>query len=421
MLLLYRFLTGLGAPLINLLLWRRKLAGREDPGRLSERRGIAGAARPQGRLVWLHAASVGEAISTLPLMNALLARDAGLNLLLTTGTVSSARVLAQQLPARVTHQYVPADRTPWVRRFLAHWKPDMAIWIESELWPNLICETSARGVPMALINGRMSARSCRRWRFAPVTIRRLLSSFRVVLAHDERSAGFFRSLGAPYAVCLGDLKQAAEPLPVDEAELQRLQTAIGRRPVWIAASTHTGEEEAAGEIHGRLKAEFPSLLTIIAPRHPERSVRIAADFSDKGWRVTRRSKDELPSSGTDIYLADTMGEMGLIYRLAKIAFVGGSLVPRGGQNPLEPARLGCAILHGPHTDNFTAIYAALDAAGAARQIADAALLADAVAALLRDRQTAESRGRAAKATALTGRDKVLQHIMTAIETLLPER
>lgn len=421
MIRLYGLLCFLSAPFIYLLLWRRKRTGKEDPERITERRGRTNTIRPVGKLLWVHAASIGEGLSALPMIQQLLARNSDLNVLITTGTVSSARILEKQLPGRVTHQFVPYDRARWVRRFLDHWRPDVAVWIESELWPNLMLETAARSIPMALVNGRMSARSYRRWRLGRRSIEHLLNCFRVILAHDEQSAKFIRNLGALHATHVGDLKQAAEALPVDEAELARFLATIGDRPVWLAASTHAGEEDAVQKVHESLRERFPGLLSIIAPRHADRGLAIAQQITGAGLNVVRRSTGEMPTRDTDIYLADTMGEMGLIYRLTMIAFVGGSLVPHGGQNPLEPARLGSAILHGPHIDNFTSIYADLDAAGAARQINDVSLLADNVAMLLRDKQTAASRGRAAKAQALKGRDKVLEHIIAAIEPLLPDR
>jgi 3-deoxy-D-manno-octulosonic-acid transferase len=418
---LYRLLSLLGAPLISLLLWRRMYAGKEDPLRIAERKGESRVARPPGPLVWVHAASVGEALSAFPLMLNLQARRPDLHILITTGTVSSARILAKQLPERMTHQYAPMDRMRWVRRFLNHWRPDMAVWIESELWPNLIMETAVRGIPMALVNGRISARSYRRWQWSRRSFQNLLRAFSVILARDAQSLEYFHGLGVAGAICAGDLKHAADPLDVDDTELTRLKAAIADRPVWLAASTHPGEEEIAGKIHEKLRGEFPGLLSIIAPRHAERGVQIAAQLAAMGLRVARRSMREVPSAGTDIYLADTMGEMGLIYRLALVVFMGGSLVPRGGQNPLEPARLGCAILHGPHTGNFQSIYADLRKNGAAQETENEVMLAYAVSMLLRDRQTALSRGLAAKALSLTRGDRVLEHITGAIEPLLPER
>lgn len=420
MLTLYHMLSTLAGPLMPLLLWLRQLAGKEDPARISERMGHAHAARAAGRLVWIHAASVGEALSALPLLRDLLLRYPDLHALITTGTVTSARILAQQLPQRASHHYAPLDRPQWVRRFLDAWRPDAAIWIESELWPNMLLETAGRGIPMALVNGRLSARSFRRWHRAPNSIARLLGCFRIILARDEQSAGFLRQLDVRNVVCAGDLKHATGPLAADNIELARLRAMIAGRPVWLAASTHPGEESAARQAHDLLRPQFPGLLTVIAPRHADRGMQIAAMLAASGLRTACRSKGEVPDRDTDIYLADTMGEMGLIYGLSRIAFTGGSLVPHGGQNPLEPARLGCAVLHGPNVDNFAAIYADLEAAGAARRIDDTVSLANAVAALLRDPKTAIARGLAGKAYAATGRDSVLEHIAAAIAPLFAE-
>lgn len=420
MLRIYRLLSMVMGPLLHLLLWRRARSGKEDRQRIAERWGVAGAARPAGRLLWIHAASIGEALSALPLAQKFLDDHSGLTVLFTTGTVTSAMVLAKLSPGRVLHQFVPLDHPKWVARFLDYWRPDMAVWIESEIWPNLMMETARRHIPMALVNGRMSPHSFRRWRMGRPAMTHLLNLFRVILAHDEQSAGFFREFGANRVIFAGDLKQASDPLPADEEELARLQAAIGQRPVWLAASTHEGEEKAVKRVHEKLLAEFPGLLTIIAPRHASRGDEIAKMLGEGNLHTARRSKGEIPQPETGFYLADTMGEMGLIYRLAKIAFVGGSLVRHGGQNPLEPARLGAAILYGPHVENFSEIYSALETKGAARWIADRHALERAVAGLLRDPQTVTMRGLAGKAYAIAGRDKVLEGIMEAIGPLLPE-
>lgn len=419
MLFLYRILTVLAAPLLYALLWQRTFAGKEDRSRLRERFGHAQTVRRTGSLLWLHAASVGEALSALPLIELLLARRLDLSILVTTGTVSSARILADRLPARATHRFVPLDRPQWVGRFLDLWRPDVAVWIESELWPNLLLETARRGIPMALVNARLSARSYRRWRFAPRSIAKLLGCFQVILARDEHSAGFVRQLGARRVMCAGDLKQAAAALPAEETELARLRTAIGARPVWLTASSHPGEEAIALQVHQQLLVQFPNLLSVIAPRHAVRGDEIARLIASNGLRVARRALAAIPDGATDIYLADTMGEMGLIYRLSPMAFIGGSLAPLGGQNPLEPARLGCAILHGPNVGNFADIYAALDTAGAAQHIVDAASLAQAVSALLSDPSMATMRGRAGQAYAAQGGEAVLEKILNAVEPLLP--
>ena len=420
MLGLYRAFSVIGVPLIYILLWVRLFSGKEDRARLPERFGYPQVARPIGRLVWIHAASVGEALSALPLIAHLLERHLDTNVLITTGTVTSANILAERLPKRARHHYVPIDRPVWVRRFLDLWKPDMAIWIESELWPNMVLETARRRIPMALVNARLSERSFSRWRLAPRSIAKLLGCFGAILARDEQSAGYLRQLGAKSVICAGDLKQAAEPLPADKIGLALLQSAIGARPAWLAASTHPGEEAIAMQVHQKLRTQFPNLITLIAPRHASRGAEIAKMLAANGLGVARRANQELPDGNTDVYLADTMGEMGLMYRAAPIAFTGGSLAPHGGQNPLEPARLGRAILHGPHTANFADIYAAMDNAGASQAVTDAASLSDAVAALLSNAKRTANYGERAQAYADQGGNSVLERILKNLEALLPE-
>ncbi|MEX0814386.1 MAG: glycosyltransferase N-terminal domain-containing protein, partial [Dongiaceae bacterium] len=380
----YRRLSGLAAPALRLYLAARAHRGKEDPARLGERLGRPSRARPEGKLLWLHAASVGEAASALALLRRLAQARPEAALLLTTGTLASARFIAGRLPEGALHQYLPLDCTAWVRRFLDHWRPDLAIWIESELWPNLIVETRARGVPTALVNGRLSERSFRRWRRAPGLAAELLGGFAVVLGQDPAQTERLAALGAFAATCAGNLKFAAEPLPADPAALADLRRAVAGRPSWLAASTHPGEEEIVAAAHARLAASWPGLLTVIAPRHPARGGAIHRLLVDRGLSVARRSRGEPIGPATEIYLADTVGELGLFYRIAGVAFLGGSLVGHGGHNPLEPARLGTAVLSGPQTFNFAPIYARLLAAGAARAVADAPTLAAAVGELLPD-------------------------------------
>ncbi len=366
------------APALRLHLWRRVRQGKEIPGRLAERRGF-GAARPAARLFWLHAASVGETLSLLPVLEAMLAAAPELHLLLTTGTVTSAQLLSSRLPEalrpRVQHRFVPLDVPAWCARFLAGWRPDAAAFVESELWPNLLRATDRRGVPMALVNARMSARSARRWKLVPGFAREVLGRFRLVLAQTRADAARLIVLGATEVRCLGNLKDAAPPLPADPIALAGLRAAVGDRPLWLAASTHPGEETQVLAAHASMATRLPALLTVIVPRHPERGAAVAAEAAALGLAALRRSSGALPAAGTAIYVADTLGELGLFYRLARLAFVGGSLVPHGGQNPLEPARLGCAIMLGPHTWNFADPVGRLLAAEAALPIGDAATLA----------------------------------------------
>ncbi len=380
---LYRGITSAAEPLIRFYLHRRQAAGKEDSQRLDERFGLASRPRPQGKLAWVHCASVGEAVSVLALIDRMLAQRADLSVLITTGTVTSAALLARRLPARAFHQYVPVDRAEWARRFVKHWRPDLALWVESELWPNLIGATADAGVPLVLLNGRMSDGSFRRWRRAPFVIRPLLQRFALCLGQDEHQAQRLAALGAPAARHVGNLKFAAVPLPVDDAALAAARQAVGKRPVWVAASTHPGEEELIAEAARDLARDRPGMLTVIVPRHPGRGPEIAAALKQRGFSVARRGAGESPGA-CDIYLADTLGELGLFYRLAPVAFIGGSLVPHGGHNPLEAAALGAAVLAGPHTQNFISVTGDMKSAGGLVEVADAPALARAVARMFAD-------------------------------------
>lgn len=359
---------------------RRLEEGKEDPDRIAERRGEPSLPRPEGPLIWLHAASVGEALSIQELVRRLGQSRPDLNFLLTTGTRTSANVLTSRLPERTFHQYVPLDALPYVRRFLNHWQPDLAIWTESEFWPALMVETYRRGAPMLLINARMSSRSGRRWRWLPGAARSLLRRFDHVLAQDQTTAQRLLKLGLPRdrLEVTGTLKEGTAALPCNEAERDDIANYLNGRPVWLAASTHPGEEEQAAAAHRVAMRASHRLLLIVAPRHPERGPAIARALRDGGWTVALRSDDEIPQADTQIYVADTLGEMGLWYRLAPISFLGGSLVPVGGHNPFEPAALGSAILHGPMVENFQDIFDRLTRAGAAQCVSNEAELARAV-------------------------------------------
>ena len=413
----YRALTLPLAPLVRIYLRRRCQHGKEDRARLGERRGVSGAPRPPGPLLWIHSASIGEATAVLGLIERLLAARPRLEILLTTGTVSSARLLTQRLPARTRHQYAPVDLPRWIDRFLDHWRPDMALWVESELWPNLVLATHARGLPMILVNGRLSERSYRRWRRWPGLIGPMLGAFAQCLTQDAGQAERLCRLGGRQVAALGDLKAAGSPLPVELPELRRLQRQTEGRPLWVAASTHPGEEEIGAAAHRDLAVAHPGLLTIIAPRHAARGDPVAAMLTAGGLAVSRRSRGEPITSDTEIYLADTMGELGLFYRLAGIAFIGGSLTARGGHNPFEAARLGCVVLHGPDMSNCAAMAATLASAGASQTVAGADDLAAAVSLLLSDPMLRRARAEAAARAAAAG-DGVLDAVLVRLSPWL---
>ena len=400
----------LAAPALRQMLRHRAQRGKEWADRLPEREGIDSTPRPPGRLIWLHAASVGESVSILPVLPFL--REA--TVLLTTGTVTSAALLAERLPALgaepVLHRFVPLDVPGWAARFLDHWRPDAAAFVESELWPNILAACRARRIPLMLMNARMSARSARNWSRAPGFARELLGGFQIVQAQSPADATRLLALGARHVTAAGDLKLAAPPLPVDEAELARLRARLAGRKLWLAASTHPGEEAIAVGLHHALAAAHPDLLTIIAPRHPARGPSIEP-------ASPHRSRGQDPDGG--IWVADTMGELGLLYRLAPLAFIGRSLLPPGGgQNPWEPARLGCALVMGPHTGNFEPAVSVLQQAGALQVAQDQQALMAWLQTMLSNPGAARAAGEAARAAA-SGVSSLPADTARALLNLLP--
>ena len=362
----YRLISAVMTPLAPAWLAYRLKRGKENPARVIERRGEAAMDRPDGPLIWVHGASVGELMAVLPLVERLRAMD--LSVLITSGTVTSANVARERFPPDVIHQFIPLDTPRFVARFLNSWQPDLALFTESDIWPNLIMASAKRRIPLIIVNGRVSERSFRRWRAFHGTAKVLLGRFELCLAQSGLDANRFTQLGAPQVDVTGNLKLDVPAPPIDNDKLKMLKDTIGDRPVVAAASTHPGEEIAMIEAHRRLRSSFPGLLTIIVPRHPQRGRDIYNLAERAGQAPALRSQRQLPGQHTQIYIADTMGELGLIYWLAPIVLVGGSLVEHGGQNPIEAVKLGAAVLHGPHIENFAEIYAALDAAHGAAEV-----------------------------------------------------
>jgi 3-deoxy-D-manno-octulosonic-acid transferase len=413
----WRWLTWLASPAAPLVLRERAARGKEDRARLGERQGVASKPRPDGRLIWIHGASVGESLSALPLIESLL-EETGTHVLVTSGTVASATLLEKRLPSRAFHQFVPLDTPGAVTRFLDHWKPDAGLFVESDLWPNLILQARARGVRLALVNARISARSAQGWRKAKKSVATLLGAFDMVLAQDEDVAARFRALGARAVQTVGSLKADAPPLPVDEAALATLRAQIGNRPVLLAAQTHPGEDETILPAHDLLRGRFPALLTIIVPRHVERGGDIEMLCGTRASK--RRSAGGAITAQTTIYIADTMGELGLFYRLVPFCFLGGTLVPMGGHNPLEPAALHCAVLAGPHVANARTAFDAILAAQGFGLVSNSADIARAAERLLSDPATAHAAGDAAARGAATLAGAVTRTI-AALKTMLDAR
>ncbi|MBN9547882.1 MAG: lipid IV(A) 3-deoxy-D-manno-octulosonic acid transferase [Alphaproteobacteria bacterium] len=376
----YRYAGAAAYPLVGPYVAWRASRGKEDRARRRERYGVAGRPRPEGPVIWIHAASVGETIAVVPLVESIL--DYGVNIVLTTGTVTSAKVADERLGNRVIHQYVPLDLKPAVSRFLDHWRPELAIIAESEIWPMTILELGARNVPQVLVNGRLSDRSFTSWKKRSGVAEALFENLAHVIAQSDVDGERFRALGARPVTVSGNLKVDTNPPPVDERALATLRRQIGDRPTWAAISTHDGEEVVAAEVHASLHRRHPGLLTIIVPRHPDRADALAAQISGMGLKVARRSKGDRISPDTDILLGDTIGEMGLYLRLTEIAFVGRSLTSEGGQNPLEPAMLETAVLAGRNVQNFREAYQRLLDSGGAKLVRDRDMLTGAVNFLL---------------------------------------
>jgi len=387
----YRLATILLAPAVPLFLRRRGKLGKENRDRTSERLGFAGMPRPAGRLVWIHGASNGECLAALPLIEACVSNK--VNVLVTSGTVTSAELMQTRLPAGALHQFVPIDTPVATARFLAHWRPDVALFVDSDLWPNLILGAKAMGVRLAIVNARMSQRSFESWHWARDTVRTILAAFDVCLAQDEEIASRFRILGAPDVRVVGSLKEDAPPLSCDAQMLAELRSSVVGRPILLAAQTHPGEDETILPVHDTLRKRFPDLLTIIVPRHPIRGPAIAQLCATR--RHQRRSEGGLLGRETAVYIADTMGELGLFYRLVSFTFMGGTLVPKGGHNPLEPARLHCAVMAGPHTFNSQSAFDAVLGAQGTGRVTNSVEIAAFAERLLADPAAAKALGEAA--------------------------
>lgn len=415
---LYRSFATFGAPLITRHMAKRMAHGKEDIERIGERFGQSDTARPDGRLVWIHGASVGESVSALPLIERLRKDRPDLKILVTTGTVTSARLMAQRLPEGVIHQFAPIDTPTAAQGFFDHWHPQLGLIIESEFWPNLLLEARRRQIPLHLINGRMSPKSFRGWKRSGPVFRTLLESFEGIQAQSPEDQQHFQALGFAGCTAPGNLKFAAPTLGADPDALAKIRAEIGERPHWLLYSSHPGEELLAAAAHQQIAWKTPNLLTTVVPRHPERGPILAEELRANDMNVILRSTGKPLTPETQIYVADTLGELGLWFRLNRIAVMGGTLVPKGGQNPIEPARLGCALICGPHTGNFLRIVEDMVAARALKRITDRqGTLATAISKLLREPEVAEEMGAAAHRYA-DAQGEVLEHIMALLEPVL---
>ncbi|MGB0843118.1 MAG: 3-deoxy-D-manno-octulosonic acid transferase [Alphaproteobacteria bacterium] len=380
----YRYFLMLIGPVLPVLLWFRRIKGKEDPLRWSERRGLPSLVRPEGHLIWVHVASVGESLSVLPLINQILVKSPTSHILVTSTTVTSAAVLAKRLPARAFHQFVPVDRPLWVQRFFETWKPDLGLIVESELWPNLLYEARLQDVSLVLVNGRMSQRSANRWTNFKGFINHLLGSFSLCLVQDSEQVERYESLGAKNIVAAGNLKLVDNRKP-NTGEQQGLNIGLDDRPAWLAASTHDGEEPIVIELHKRLRQKIPNLVTLLAPRHPVRRAQVLDLLNQNKLQFATRTSGASLEDNHEVYLIDTIGELTDFFNLAKVSLICGSLVQGvGGHNPVEGAQRGTAIVLGKYMDNFRVLTKDFLQAGAACQACSLDELESCVAELILD-------------------------------------
>ncbi|MFV0256194.1 3-deoxy-D-manno-octulosonic acid transferase [Candidatus Liberibacter solanacearum] len=378
---IYRWGGILLMPFLSFYLHFQKLFDKEKASIGIEKLGYPSSFRPMGPLIWFHAVSVGETIALIGLIRAI--RNRNINILLTTRTLTSARVARKYLGQEVIHQYAPFDIQPVLLRFLKYWHPDYSILSESEIWPLTVFELSKKRIPQIIVNARMSGRSFRNWRILPYFSKKIFSQFSLVVVQSESDFIHYKELGTKKLVVSGNLKVDIVPLPCDDKLLSVYQKEIAGRCTWAAISTFEGEEDAAVYVHNLIRSR-QDILTILVPRHPERCNAIERRLVSKGLKVARHTRRDALSADVDIFLGDTIGEMGLYLRMTEIAFVGRSLFSNGGQNPLEPAMLGCAILSGPNVENFRNIYQKMVSSGAVRIIEDVEKLASMVHSLLSD-------------------------------------
>lgn len=381
---LYRCLTDAAGPLVPMLLKRRLMRGKEDETRLGERVGLQTAKRPPGRLIWVHGASVGETLGALPLIQRLMHADPLASVMVTSGTVTSADMLMPRLPEQAFHCYLPIDRRRYVERFLNHWQPDAVVWIESDLWPNMLAAIRERSIPAVLVNARVSDATARRWRRAPRFFGAIIDAFALICPASTADADAFAAIGPLRLGPTGNIKTSAPAQPPQMATLEPLRSAAGNRPIWMAASTHDGEETIVLDAHRHLLDRRPDILLILMPRHPVRADGVRDAAATSGMTVAQRSRSEPIDDTISVYLADTMGEMSTFLALAPVTFVGGSLVPMGGHNPVEAADAGSALVMGPHDWAFADVVRAIEDDGGLRRVTSAGELADTVELLLAD-------------------------------------
>ena len=358
----YLLFTFIFSVLSYLIIYLRLWSGKEDKDRFKEKLGEYERARPNSKLIWFHGASVGETLSIIGLIKEITKINDKLEFLITSGTKTSSQVLSMRMPKNAVHQFVPIDTPGAVKLFLKHWRPDFAIWIESEVWPRLLIETSKTKIPMWLVNGSMSLRSYKKWRYVPLSMQYLYNKFEKIYLRDERSAGFLNQLGlsSENFTVYGSLKADQEKLEFRKSDLKEVKKSLKDKRVWLAASTHAGEEETVLKAHKHLLEVDKDIFLVLVPRHPERGKELMKLARSLNLNSSLRSKSRKINSTDQVHIGDTLGELGLWYELTRVSFIGGSITRNGGHNPYEAILADTFIIHGPETFNFDEIYQKLD-------------------------------------------------------------
>jgi len=355
MIFIYKLITILLYPFIPLYLRIRILNNKEDVNRINERYGIASQKKKEGKLIWFHAASIGESLSIITLIKEIQKKNSS-QILVTTGTKSSAQLIKQKLNKKITHQFIPLDNPLFIERFLSYWRPSIGIFVESEIWPNLILKSKEKKIKLIIINGRMTSKTFKRWSVFSSVSRKIFSCFDDCFTQNNDSLIHYQKLGVNKACHTGNLKFTSSPNKIDVKAKNKIKKIFEGRKIFVAASTHPGEEDIILDITKEIRSVRKEFISVIIPRHPNRKSFIKNQVLEK---VILRSQSKKIKKDTSIYIADTLGELELFYSIADFIFIGGSFVNHGGQNPIEASYYGKLIHHGKFIQNFTDVYSIL--------------------------------------------------------------
>ena len=360
MLNLYRLLINLVLLISPLIIILRLIKKKEHPIRFKEKFCFFPIKRGNGKLVWFHGSSVGEILSIIPLVEKLEKNKSIKKILITSSTLSSSKVLTKFKLKKTVHQFFPIDANFLTKKFLDYWNPAIAIFVESEIWPNMLINVKKKSIPLVLLNARITKESYKKWKMISLLSKFLFESFDISFPQNHETKKYLNSLGVKKIKFLGNLKFSESKTQKNSALNKNIEKTFKSRKIWCAVSTHNGEEKICAEAHQKLKKKYKKLLTVIIPRHVHRVNNIYKEVNNMGFKVQIHSKKSKIKKDTDIYLVDTYGETKSFFKICNTVFLGGSIVNHGGQNPLEPARLGCKILHGPNIQNFTEVYRLLN-------------------------------------------------------------